>query len=62
MQTTGASAQLNNPIAVWDFDRPRSKPLILQAGITNGVAVKNIDAIANATVTVMVWIDETSFV
>lgn len=61
MQTLGASAQLNNPIAVFDFDRPRSKPLIIGAGTTNGIALKNVTAVAAATVTVVVWIDESSF-
>lgn len=61
MQTIAASAQLGQPIAVWDFDRPRSKPLILAAGTTNGIAVKNVTAIAGGAVTVVAWVDESSF-
>ena len=61
MQTVGASAQLNEPILVWDFDRPRSKPLIIAAGTTNGIAIKNVTAVAAGTVYFNVWLDETSF-
>lgn len=61
MQTIGASTPLANPIYVVDFDRPRSKPLILQAGATIGVALKCITALAAGTVTVQWWLDETSF-
>jgi hypothetical protein len=61
MQTIGASAQLQSPSVVWDFDRPRSKPLIIAAGTTNGIVIKNVTAIAGASLGVLVWIDETSF-
>jgi hypothetical protein len=61
MQTIGASAQLNEPVLVWDFDRPRSKPLIIAAGTTNGIAIKNVTAVAAGTVYFNVWADETSF-
>ena len=61
MQTLGASAQLNQPVLVWDFDRPRSKPLTIAAGTTNGIAIKNIDAVAAATVFINVWADESNF-
>jgi hypothetical protein len=61
MQTIGASAQLNEPVLVWDFDRPRSKPLIIAAGATNGIAIKNVTAVAAGTVYFNVWLDETSF-
>jgi len=61
MQTIGASAQLNQPILVWDFDRPRSKPLVIAAGTPNGIAIKNATAIAGASVAITVWIDESSF-
>jgi hypothetical protein len=61
MQTAGASAQLNQPIYVADFDRPRSKPLIIGAGTTNGIALKLMSAVAAASVWVNVWIDESNF-
>ena len=61
MQTLGASAQLANPIIVLDFDRPRSKPLIIPAGATNGIAIKNTTAIAGATIRYRVWFDESNF-
>jgi hypothetical protein len=61
VQTAGASTAFPQPILVWDFDRPRTKPLIIAAGAANGIAVKNIGAIANASVSFMVWLDETNF-
>jgi hypothetical protein len=61
IQTLGASTPFANPIVTWDFDRMRTKPPIIAAGVANGFAIKNVTAIAAATVTVMVWIDETNF-
>jgi hypothetical protein len=61
MQTIGASNQLSQPIAVWDFDRPRSKPLIIAAGVANGIAIKNVDAVAAGSIIVNVWLDESNF-
>jgi hypothetical protein len=61
MQTVAASNQLTQPVLVWDFDRPRSKPLIIAAGIANGIAIKSTTAIAAATVGFMVWLDESNF-
>ena len=48
-------------LARWDFDRLRSKPLIIDVGTTKGICVKNITAIAGGTVYVNALIDETSF-
>jgi hypothetical protein len=61
MQTLAASSNLQQPIQTWDFDRPRSKPLIISAGAANGIAVKNVDAVAGATIVVECWFDETNF-
>ena len=61
MQTVAASAQLNQPILVWDFDQLRSKPLIIAAGTSNGIAVKNVTAVAAASVTFGIWFDEANF-
>jgi hypothetical protein len=61
MQTVGASAQLSQPTVVWDFDRLRSGPLIIAAGVANGIAIKNITAIAAATMFFNVWFDESAF-
>lgn len=61
MQTVGASTPLAQPVLVWDFDRPRSKPLIIAAGSTNGIAIKNMTAVAGATIMVMVWFDEAPY-
>ena len=61
MQTVGASTPLNEPILVLDFDRPRSKPLIIPAGATNGIALKQVTGVAVASVFVNILFDETSF-
>ena len=61
MQTAGASSTLAQPILVFDFDRPRSKPLIIPTGTTNGIALKNETAVAGASVRFNIWFDETSF-
>jgi len=60
-QTLTAGNQWVQPFAVWDFDRPRSKPPIIAAGVANGVALKQLTAIANATVSVVVLLDESNF-
>lgn len=61
MQTIGASAPQVDPILTIDFDRLRSKPFIIAAGITNGFCVKNLTAHAAATLAIMVYIDESNF-
>lgn len=61
MQTIAASAQQVNPIIVWDFDRPRSQPLIIAAGTGNGICISHQAAYAGATVQVFVWFDESNF-
>jgi hypothetical protein len=61
MQTLAVSSLIQHPGLVWDFDRPRSKPLIIAAGTTNGICIKNISAVAAGTVHINVWVDESSF-
>lgn len=61
VQTLAATALPLPPILVWDFDRPRSKPLIIPAGAANGIAIKNITAVAAGAVYINVDIDETNF-
>lgn len=61
LQTLGASADLTQPRAVIDFDRPRSKPLIIAAGAANGIAIKNGGGVAGASIMVNVWLDESNF-
>lgn len=58
MQTLAASSPLNQPTLTLDFDRPRSKPLIISAGVTNGIALKLLNATAGATVLIDVLFDE----
>lgn len=60
-QTIGTGINQPQPLAVWDFDRLRSKSLIIAAGTANGIAVKNLAAYAAATVWVNVWLDEANF-
>jgi hypothetical protein len=60
MQTASATAPLLQPLVI-DFDRPRSKPLVIAAGATNGIAIKNFTAIAAGSVKFTVWVDESSF-
>lgn len=61
LQTVAASSQLVQPIACWDFDRIHGKPLIVPAGTSNGIAVKNLSAVAGASVLVAVYFDEANF-
>ena len=61
IQTAGASSTVVAPFYVIDFDRSRSKPLIIAAGAANGIAIKTGSAIAAATVNMSVWLDETSW-
>ena len=49
------------PSIVWDFDGRRSTSLIIPSGVSSGLAIKNISAIASAVVTITVWMTETSF-
>jgi hypothetical protein len=49
------------PIAIFDFDRLRSKPLTIAAGATNGIALKNGGGVAGASVSVNVIFDESNF-
>ena len=61
MQTVGASTPQNQPIFDIDFDRSRSKPLIIAAGVTNGICLRNTAAHAGATVRINVLFDESNF-
>ena len=59
-QTVPTSGVISPRVAV-DFDRPRSKPLIIAAGVANGIAIKNLVAVAAASITINVWFDESNF-
>lgn len=61
IQTVGASTPFNGPMIDWDFDRLRTKPLIIQAGTSNGIAVKNTTGAAAGQVMVTILFDESSF-
>lgn len=61
MQTLAASTPYIAPTLVLDFDRPRSKPLIIPAGATNGIAIKNTVAVAAGGLQITVWLDESNF-
>ena len=58
VQTVSASAQINQPILTWDYT---SSPLIIPAGVNNGIAIKNFAAAAGANVCVVIYFTETSF-
>lgn len=45
----------------WNYDRPRMKSLRIPAGTSNGIVIKNLNAIAGATVTITVWAVELSY-
>jgi hypothetical protein len=59
-QTMPTSAVIM-PMVVLDFDLLRSKPIIIAAGTSNGVALKNLSAIAAALCIINVTFDETNF-
>lgn len=62
MQTVGASAQLSQPI--FDMSWPSGiggKPLRIGAGTANGIAVKNVTAIAAATVLIDLHFTEQNY-
>jgi hypothetical protein len=61
MQTIGASASMQQPLAVISWDFLRSQSLIIQPGTSNGIAVSNITAVAAGSVVINVWADESSF-
>lgn len=60
-QTISATPAAINPILVLDFDDTRRKPIHIAAGTSNGIALKNITAIAAATVVVTIWFSETAW-
>lgn len=46
----------------WRFEAPpSSKGIVLAAGLTNGICIKNMSARATATVSGEVWVTETAF-
>lgn len=61
IQTLSVSLSSWGPLVVFDFDKPRTKPLMIAAGTTNGIAVKGVTAVAGASITGTVWFDESSF-
>ena len=61
LQTVGASAPFVQPIVSIDFDRLRSKPLIIAAGAANGIAIVNLTAHLAASLRFDIWFDESNF-
>jgi hypothetical protein len=48
---------------VWEwYQKPGMKPIIIPAGTTNGIAIKNVAAVAGATMTITIEFVETNFV
>jgi len=60
-QTAAASMGTPND-ALFDFAGLRRKPIHVAAGTSNGIALKNITAIAAGTVIVTLWVVESSFI
>lgn len=48
-----------NPILDLDFRDPRAQPIVISAGTSNGLALKNITAVASGTVHIYVEFSET---
>lgn len=61
LQTAGASTQFVQPMLDINFDQNRSRSLHVSSGTTNGIALKNVTAIAAATVRVNIWFTEANF-
>jgi hypothetical protein len=61
-QTSGVSPGPNRKTLLEWVQLPGSKPIIIPAGTTNGIAIKSTAAIAAATVNVMIELVETNFV
>jgi hypothetical protein len=59
---TATPSNFPQPFIVLDFDGLRRKPVHVAAGTSNGIALKNITAIAAATVIVTAFFDESSFI
>lgn len=59
-QTVATNGAMSAPL-VFDFDGPRRKPLIIAAGASNGIAVRNSTGIAAAAVFIDVYFDEANF-
>ena len=61
IQTASASDGLVQPVMVWDFDRLRGKPVIIAAGTSNGIAIKQETAIGGAQARISVLYSESSY-
>lgn len=59
-QTMPTSGSIGPKITA-DFDRLHSKPLIIAAGTSNGIAMKNLIAVAGADININVLFDESPF-
>jgi hypothetical protein len=57
-QTLGASAQFAQPLIDLDLDRLHMKPWVVAAGVTNGIAIRNVGAYAGATLAVVTQFTE----
>lgn len=61
LQTAGASTTPLVPLWAKNYDGPRDQPIIVAAGAANGFALKNITAIAAATVLPVFYVTESNF-
>jgi hypothetical protein len=56
-----ATAPLMGLVLDIDYDKLRMKPLVIPAGASNGITIKNMTAVTGASVDINVWFTETSF-
>jgi hypothetical protein len=58
----GTAAIPTGALGMWEWTQhPGAKPIIIAAGTTNGIAIKNVGGVATATVSITVELVETSF-
>jgi hypothetical protein len=60
LQTVGVSTPFP-PLFDVDFERLRTKSLLIPAGAANGIAIKLITAVAAGVVHINVWLTEAGF-
>lgn len=59
-QTFATSDKMGQPLSI-EWDRTRSKPIIIAAGTANGICLKITAAVAASALQMTVWFDESNF-
>ena len=60
IQTIGVGGS-NTYLVDMDFDRARLKPIRIPAGVTNGIAIRNVNAVAGGGVMFTLYFSETTY-